>query len=168
MKGKAGSKISGTVTFTETANGVAVTAHLTGIEGSGPRGFHLHETGNCSAADFSSAGGHFNPTGAAHGAPDSPEHHAGDLGNVEVGADGTVHLERVSTMLTVASGPNSVVGRAVILHEKADDLTTQPTGNAGGRVACGVVISGEDGEAEPVAGEEEDGAKSASEPKPVA
>ena len=86
-----------------------------------------------------SAGGHFNPTGAPHAGPMAAMHHAGDLGNIEIGANGKGDLDITSTMLTVAPGPNSVVGRSVIFHEKADDMTTQPTGNAGGRLACGVI-----------------------------
>ncbi len=140
VKGKEGSIVSGKVTFKETAAGVAVVADFTGIPaGQSMRGFHVHEVGDCTPPDFTSAGSHFNPTGAPHGARSAAEHHAGDFGNIEVKADGSAHLELTSTSITVAPGPKSVVGRAVILHEKADDLLTQPTGNAGGRVACGVV-----------------------------
>ena len=140
LKGKDGSTISGKVTFKETAQGVAVVADVAGIPaGASMRGFHVHEVGDCTPPDFTSAGSHFNPTGAPHGARGATEHHAGDFGNIDVKADGTAHLELASTSITVAPGPNSVVGRAVILHEKGDDLLTQPTGNAGGRVACGVV-----------------------------
>ena len=95
--------------------------------------------GDCSSADFKSAGGHFNPTDMPHGAPSDAERHAGDLGNVEVAEDGTAHHEMTSSVLTVSAGAASVVGRGVILHEKADDLVSQPTGAAGGRIACGVI-----------------------------
>jgi Cu-Zn family superoxide dismutase len=139
LQGRAGSDVSGEVTFTEVEGGVQIVAHVSGLTNAGPHGFHLHEVGDCSAEDFTSAGGHFNPTGVPHGAPTDAEHHAGDFGNIEVGEDGTGHLELVSHMLTVSPGPNSVVGKAVILHEQADDLESQPTGAAGGRVACGVV-----------------------------
>lgn len=139
LEGKEGSKISGKVVFKEVEGGVKITAHVDGVEGGGARGFHLHEVGDCTPPDFTTAGSHFNPGGAPHGAPTAAQHHAGDLGNIQIGADGSAHYEITSHGLTVAPGPTSVVGRAVILHEKADDLTTQPTGNAGGRVACGVV-----------------------------
>ncbi len=136
----AGSGITGTVSFQEMAGGVHVEARVEGAP-PGTHGFHLHETGDCSAADFASAGGHFNPEGVAHGAPEAEPHHAGDFGNIEIGADGTGSLSLHSTKLAIAAGPNSVVGRAVILHAQADDLATQPTGNAGGRIACGVVAA---------------------------
>lgn len=103
-------------------------------------GFHIHESGDCTAADFTSAGGHFNPTNAPHGGPDDAEHHAGDLGNIEIGEDGTGTLDLASSMLTLDAGAtNSAVGKAVILHAGQDDLETQPTGDAGARLACGVV-----------------------------
>jgi Cu-Zn family superoxide dismutase len=142
----------GVVFFTQEGSEVVVEAEVEGVE-PGSLGIHLHELGDCSAPDFTSAGGHFNPTGVTHGAPTDPEHHAGDFGNIEIGEDGTGFLELTTTMLTVAEGPNTVVGRAVILHEKADDLTSQPTGAAGGRIACGVVelAAEEPAEAEPQA-----------------
>jgi Cu-Zn family superoxide dismutase len=130
--------ITGMVSFTQTEAGVAIMAHIEGAP-PGPHGLHVHEMGDCSAEDFKSAGGHFNPTGAPHGAPTDTERHAGDLGNMEIGEDGGGHFELDSDLLTVEEGPNSVVGRGVILHEKADDLVSQPTGAAGARLACGVV-----------------------------
>jgi superoxide dismutase, Cu-Zn family len=142
LAGREGSGISGVVTFTEGAGGVTIVADVAGVPNPGPHGFHIHETGDCSAADFTSAGGHFNPGGNQHGAPDAADRHAGDLGNIEVGDDGSGHLELTSDRITVSPGANSVVGRAVILHEKADDLVSQPTGAAGGRIACGVITAG--------------------------
>ena len=133
-----GGTVAGEVTFTETDGGVAIAAHITGAP-AGSLGFHIHEVGDCSSADFTSAGGHFNPADMPHGAPTDMERHAGDLGNVEVAEDGTAHHEATSSMITVAPGPSSIVGLGVILHEKADDLVTQPTGAAGGRIACGVI-----------------------------
>jgi len=135
---KAGTKVGGTVTFTQQGDKVVVEAHLMGVA-AGLHGFHIHEKGDCGDAEFKNAGGHFNPTGVAHGAPTDMAHHAGDFGNIEIGADGHGKHDISSAMLTVAAGPNSVVGRAVIVHEKADDLKTQPTGDAGGRIACGVI-----------------------------
>ena len=123
---------AGEVTFTESGGEVAIVASITGAP-PGSHGFHVHEVGDCSSPDFTSAGGHFNPTDMPHGAPSDMERHAGDLGNVEVAEDGTANHEASSSMLTVAAGPSSVVGRGVILHEDPDDMVTQPTG----AVKCG-------------------------------
>ena len=105
----------------------------------GTHGLHIHEKGDCSAADASSAGPHFNAAGNPHAAPTDKARHNGDLGNIEIGADGKGHLEITSDMLTVKPGANSVVGKSVVFHEKADDLKSQPAGSAGGRFGCGVV-----------------------------
>ena len=131
---------SGSVVFTETAGGVEISAQVMyGAEGhAGLHGIHLHEVGDCSAEDYTSAGGHFNPTTVDHGGPDAEVHHAGDFGNIEIGEDGSGALELTSTMLSF-DGENSVVDRAVILHAAEDDLVSQPTGAAGARDACGVV-----------------------------
>ena len=133
----ANSNVKGQVTFLEETEGIRVTANITGLT-PGQHGFHIHEKGDCSAPDFSSAGGHFNPAKLKHGSPTDPEHHVGDFGNLEANAQGEARFERVFNWLTF-KGTNSIVNKAVIVHEKADDLTTQPTGNAGGRLACGVI-----------------------------
>lgn len=159
LQPRADSEASGSVTFTETADGVLVVADIARIA-SGAHGIHLHELGDCSSDDFKSTGGHFNPTDAPHGAPTDEMRHAGDFGNIEIGEDDAGHLELTTTMLTVTDGPNTVLGRAVILHDGEDDLVSQPTGAAGGRIACGVVVlEGEELEeiAEPVEGSEIDG-----------
>jgi Cu-Zn family superoxide dismutase len=132
-----GSEVSGTVTFTTSGGEVKVVADINGLK-PGKHGFHIHEFGDCSAKDATSAGGHYNPTKHPHAAPDAAERHMGDLGNLEADASGKAHLELTDKMLKL-SGDNSIVGYAVIVHEKADDLKTQPTGDAGGRVACGVI-----------------------------
>ncbi|HEY2615313.1 MAG TPA: superoxide dismutase family protein [Chthoniobacterales bacterium] len=132
-----GSQVTGTITFTKSGDTVQVVADVAGLT-PGKHGFHIHEFGDCSAADASSAGGHFNPTHKQHGAPDAPEHHVGDLGNVEADSGGKAHLELKDNSLQL-TGENSIVGHAVILHTKDDDLKSQPVGNAGGRVACGVI-----------------------------
>jgi Cu-Zn family superoxide dismutase len=131
------SGVSGTVTFTQVADGVRVVAHITGLA-EGTHGFHVHEFGDCSAPDGTSAGGHFNPSGSPHGGPHDAVRHAGDMGNVVAGADGVASLDYVDPRIAF-SGENNILGRGVIVHAGADDLKTQPTGNAGGRVACGVV-----------------------------
>ncbi len=141
LRSTSGSDVTGTVTFTEEEGGVRVFAMISGLK-PGAHGFHIHENGDCSAPDGSSAGGHFNPDGAPHGGPDSPEHHAGDLGNIEADPGGVGHYEQVIPGITLDDGPNSVVGRAIVVHEGADDLTSQPSGNSGPRVACGVIVAG--------------------------
>ena len=133
----AGSTVAGTVTFTAAGDTVKVVADLSGLT-PGKHGFHIHEFGDCSDPKAASAGGHFNPSNHQHGAPDVAERHAGDLGNIEADASGKAHLEASDKAMKLA-GADSIIGHAVIVHEKADDLKTQPTGDAGGRVACGVI-----------------------------
>lgn len=132
-----GSSVAGKVTFTASGDQVQVVADITGLT-PGKHGFHIHEFGDCSSPDGSSAGGHFNPSHKEHGAPDAAERHAGDLGNIEADSSGKAHLEWTDKTMKL-SGADSIVGRGVIVHEKADDLKTQPTGNAGGRLGCGVI-----------------------------
>lgn len=132
-----GNELSGTVTFTVVPEGVLVEADLDGLK-PGKHGFHVHEHGDCSAPDASSAGGHFNPTNSKHGGPDSPERHVGDLGNLEADQDGHAHYSRVDKLIKL-DGPNSIIGKSIIVHADPDDLTSQPAGNAGARIACGKI-----------------------------
>jgi Cu-Zn family superoxide dismutase len=127
----------GEVTFTTEANGVHVVGSFSGLT-YGEHGFHIHEKGDCSAPDASSAGGHFNPTTHPHAARDAATRHVGDLGNLKADPYGLARIDFVDTQISL-SGPDSIIGKAVIIHEKADDFTTQPTGNAGARQACGVI-----------------------------
>lgn len=139
-----GNEVRGTVTFTEEDGGVRVVAAITGLT-PGEHGFHVHENGDCSAPDASSAGGHFAPQNNPHGAPDDPEgeRHVGDLGNIEADDEGGADYERVDDIIDL-DGPNSVVGRAVVVHADADDLESDPSGNSGDRLACGVIeLAGE-------------------------
>ncbi len=134
----AGNKVKGSVTFAEAEDGkVTVTAELEGLNPGQQHAMHVHEFGDCSAADGASAGGHFNPEGHDHGLPTTEKRHAGDFGNVTADAAGKAKFSLVVDNLTVAKW-NGVAGRSVIVHAKADD-GGQPTGNAGGRVACGVI-----------------------------
>ena len=136
---KSDSHVTGKATFSE-ANG-KVTLKLE-IEGADPgtHAVHLHDKGDCTAPDGASAGGHWNPTHEDHGKWASSPFHRGDIGNVEVGADGKGTLTLTTDLWTLGGAPETdVVGRAIIVHAKADDFTTQPTGNAGGRFGCGVV-----------------------------
>ncbi|MBI5610063.1 MAG: superoxide dismutase family protein [Deltaproteobacteria bacterium] len=139
MQPTAGSKVKGTVKFAEGADGkVTVTAELEGLNPGQQHAFHVHEFGDCSAADGSSAGGHYNPGGHDHGLPDkAPKRHAGDLGNLTADKDGKAKLAIVVDNLTVGK-KYAVIGRSVIVHAKTDD-GGQPTGNAGGRIACGLI-----------------------------
>jgi Cu-Zn family superoxide dismutase len=132
-----GSKVHGWVTFTKEGDKVKVAAEIQGLTLS-KHGFHIHEFGDCSSKDGAAAGGHFNPTGKSHGAPTDANRHAGDLGNIEVGQDGKARANFPDSVLQF-DGPGSIIGRGVIVHANPDDLKTQPTGNAGGRLACGVI-----------------------------
>jgi superoxide dismutase, Cu-Zn family len=138
LMAKSGSKLSGTATFTAVKGGVDVKIKVAGAP-PGMIATHVHENGDCSAPDGASAGGHFNPEGHPHGMPPAPERHLGDLGNIDVGADGTGSTEIVVMGANLeAADPDSFLNRAIIVHEKKDD-GGQPTGNAGGRIGCGVI-----------------------------
>src|SRR5204863_8868221 len=113
-------KVSGTVTFTEVADGVQVQAEITGLT-PGNHGFHVHEFGDCSAADLSSAGGHFNPTNKPHAGPDDMARHVGDMGNIEADASGAAKLDYVDHNISLVKDKSSVIGRSVVVHAKADD-----------------------------------------------
>jgi Cu-Zn family superoxide dismutase len=143
LKPTEGNNVTGKVTFISQNGALRVVADIEGLA-PGKHGFHIHEIGDCSAPDASSAGGHFNPGKAPHGAPENPpaQRHAGDLGNLEANADGKAHYEMLDQVLALG-GPNSIVGKSVIVHAQPDDLSTQPVGNAGPRLACGVIQAGE-------------------------
>jgi Cu-Zn family superoxide dismutase len=134
-----GSAVKGFVLFTPRDHGVEIKADISGLT-PGKHGFHIHEFGDCSAPDGGSAGPHFNPEGTPHGAPGAAASHAGDYGNLEADASGHAVLKYVSHRITLDQSATGVLGRSVIVHEKADDMTTQPTGAAGGRIGCGVII----------------------------
>jgi Cu-Zn family superoxide dismutase len=132
-----GNSVHGIVTFEEVDKGVRIIANLTGLK-PGKHGFHIHEFGDISSDDGSSAGGHFNPAGMPHSMPMSEKRHAGDMGNIEADASGNAHLDYVDPVMKL-HGHYSIIGHAVIVHEKEDDFTTQPTGNAGARIGYGVI-----------------------------
>lgn len=133
-----GNQVKGTVTFTKVNGGVRIVADVDGLT-PGKHGFHVHEHGDCSSHDGMSAGGHFNPTNKKHGGPDSAERHAGDFGNLEADGNGYAHYDRVDTIISL-NGEDSIVGKSIVVHADEDDLHTQPTGNSGARVACGLII----------------------------
>ena len=132
-----GNETSGIVKFTQTSEGIKIVADVNGLT-PGKHGFHIHEFGDCSGLDGKSAGGHFNPDNKKHGAPADVERHVGDLGNLVAGDDGKSHYEWIDNRISF-TGSNSIIGRAIIVHAGEDDLTSQPTGNAGARLACGVI-----------------------------
>jgi len=133
----AGSTTAGSVIFARTEQGLRVIAKISNLS-PGPHGFHIHEFGDCRATDASSAGDHFNPGKASHGAPDAETRHVGELGNVVADESGTAKMDAVIAGLQL-EGPDMIIGRSVIVHADADDLRTQPTGRAGARLACGVI-----------------------------
>lgn len=133
-----GNNATGTVSFAQRGDRVHVEANVSGLT-AGAHGFHVHEKGDCSADDATSAGGHFNPTGKPHGNPASGDHHAGDMPMLNADASGNAHLDADLDTATIGGGAADIVGKAVIVHKDADDFKTQPTGNSGARVACGVV-----------------------------
>jgi Cu-Zn family superoxide dismutase len=138
LESKSGSQVTGTATFTKVGDDVQVVADIQGLK-PGKHGFHIHEKGDCSAPDAASAGAHFNPTMKHHGGPDNLDHHSGDLGNIETDASGKTHLDWKGKLSL--SGKDSIIGKSVVVHEKEDDLKTDPSGNSGARVACGAILA---------------------------
>lgn len=137
LQSAAGTDVQGQVLFRETDQGVRLEVVAHGLT-PGRHGFHVHEIGDCSAPDFESAGDHFAPGGHAHGEPGATSH-AGDLGNIEADENGTVETVVMARYVSLEPGQRSIVGKAIVIHAQPDDLVSQPSGNAGGRVACGVI-----------------------------
>ncbi len=133
-----GNGVTGTVGFEQKGDKVVVEARLAGLA-PGAHGFHVHEKGDCSSSDGMSAGGHFNPTSKPHGNPASTEHHVGDMPALVADSAGNATLRAELAPLSVGGGVTDIVDKAVIVHKDADDYTTQPTGNSGARVACGII-----------------------------
>lgn len=136
-----GNSAKGTIRFVQTGeNKVRVSGEVSGLKPSSEHGFHIHEKGDCSSGDGNSAGGHFNPTGSQHGRYGSGPHHGGDLPSLRSDANGVATISVDLTGITLQSGaPNNIVGRGLIVHADPDDFVTQPTGNAGARLACAVI-----------------------------
>lgn len=134
-----GNTAAGTATFRQVGDRVRVHAVVSGLAPGKEHGFHLHEAGDCNSGDGMSAKGHFNPYGKPHAHHSTPERHAGDLPALKADAAGRAELAVELDVLSVASGPASVVGRGLIVHALPDDYRTQPTGNAGARIACAVI-----------------------------
>ncbi|HEU0137965.1 MAG TPA: superoxide dismutase family protein [Flavobacterium sp.] len=138
---KSGSKVSGTAEFAEKGGEVTLTMNMTGLE-PGIHATHIHEKSDCSAPDASSAGGHWNPTFKNHGKWGSANYHRGDIGNFPVNADGVGTVVFSTSEWCIGCGDKSkdIVGKSIIVHTGSDDYVTQPTGDAGGRIACTAII----------------------------
>lgn len=135
-----GNSVTGELTFAAVDGGVAITGQVNGLAPNSEHGFHVHENGDCSAPDATSAGGHFNPAGASHGQVGSGEHHVGDTNNIVADDTGVAMVDTRLEGATLADGaPSDILDLAVIVHADPDDYATQPTGNAGARLACGVI-----------------------------
>lgn len=135
-----GTLVSGRLYLDSTADGVRIHGDIGGLAPGSDHGFHIHQTGDCSAVDASSAGGHFNPDGKPHGRAGHGAHHAGDADNLVADAQGVAHVDALLHGVHLGDGStHDIVGRALIVHAAADDYLSQPSGNAGARVACGVI-----------------------------
>jgi superoxide dismutase, Cu-Zn family len=131
--------LQGAVTFSETPDGVRVRGHITGLPPDSKHGFHIHAGSQCELPDFLSAEGHFNPQNKPHGGRHGAERHAGDLGNISTNNRGEAIIEFTVHGITIGHGDSDIVGRTLVLHDNADDLQSQPTGDAGDRLACGLI-----------------------------
>ncbi len=133
-------KVSGDLTLTAEAGGVHISGTVNGLTPGTQHGFHIHETGDCSAPDFKSAGGHFNPGNKEHGNPTSQMHHAGDMMNLAVSDSGSATIDVTVPGVTLGDGgADDVMNRAIVVHAGPDDYTSQPAGDSGSRIACGVI-----------------------------
>ena len=137
-----GNGVAGQVTFTRTGDTVRVVGEVTGLAPNTEHGFHIHDKGDCSSGDGMSTGGHFNPTATAHGAYAASEHHAGDLVSLKADEYGVAKFSYTTNSVSVGEGVADVIGHGLIVHRDADDFKTQPTGNSGPRLACGVISKG--------------------------
>jgi len=133
-----GSDVRGTVRFAQKEALIEISGRITGLT-PGAHGLHIHEKGNCTAPDASSAGPHFDPDRGRHAGPHDGSRHAGDLGNVEANADGVAEFRIEVPGLSLKPAANSIVGRSLIVHADPDDLATQPSGNSGSRIGCGLI-----------------------------
>ena len=140
IEGRSGSNLSGEATFAQQDGAVQLVVSLSNLD-PGPHAVHIHEVGDCSAPDASSAGKHWNPRGEPHGKRGSESYHLGDIGNVEVGSDGTgsISLTAEDWSLVAGGGDDDPVGKAIVIHAKADDFETQPDGGGGEKIGCGVI-----------------------------
>ena len=142
LKPTKGNKTFGEATFEQVGDKVRVVIFVQGLKPGQEHGLHIHEVGDCSSGDGMSTKGHFNPFGKPHGHHGSAERHAGDLPALKANKAGRANVQIDLDVITVTPGPASIVGRGLIVHADPDDYKTQPTGNAGARIACGVIQAG--------------------------
>lgn len=137
-----GNTVTGSLALAQSAEGVHISGAVQGLKPDAEFGFHVHEKGDCSAPDGSSAGGHFNPTQAQHGNPTSTAHHAGDMVNIRSNVEGAAQVDTTVAGTTLHGDPTTdLMGKAIVVHESPDDYATQPSGNSGKRIACGVIAA---------------------------
>jgi Cu-Zn family superoxide dismutase len=139
LDSRSGSNVKGTVNFVWQDHDVLVTGNFSGLKPNSEHGFHVHEKGDCSAPDATSAGGHFNPDTKVHGMPGSGANHAGDMPNIKADASGNATYSAKLSGFAVNTGSNGIVGRSVVVHRDPDDYKSQPAGNSGPRIACGLI-----------------------------
>src|SRR5262245_2649105 len=137
-----GNTATGSATFIQRGGKVLVEVKVSGLTPGTEHGFHIHEKGDCSSDDGTSAGGHFNPLGKPHAHYSTPDRHAGDMPALRADASGNAGVAVELDVITVTDGPTGIVGRGLIVHAQPDDYKTQPTGNSGARLACGVIQKG--------------------------
>lgn len=142
LESRSGSSVTGSIRVTEAGGGLRLVGEVRGLRPGGEHGFHIHDKGDCSAPDASSAGGHFNPAGTPHGRAGAGAHHAGDLPNLKADGSGVAKVDLQVPGVTLQAGAaQSAAGRSLVVHRDPDDYTTQPAGNSGPRVACGVIAA---------------------------
>jgi Cu-Zn family superoxide dismutase len=138
LQPKSGSTIQGSVNFSQNGSQVLVTGAFSGLKPNTAQGIHIHEKGDCSAMDATSAGGHYNPTNMQHGSTSAMAHHAGDMPNIMSDANGEASYKATLKDFTLV-GDQSIIGRSVVVHRDPDDYKTQPAGNSGPRIGCGLI-----------------------------
>lgn len=139
-----GSSVYGAVTFVRSGGIALMQVNMTGFKPNSTHGLHIHESGDCTARDGSTAGGHFNPTSAQHGGPNDAARHSGDLGNITADSKGEIYAAFEVGEVAFGTGQDSIIGRGLIVHADKDDLKSQPAGNSGARAACGMITRNPD------------------------
>jgi superoxide dismutase, Cu-Zn family len=139
LDSRSGSNTKGTVNFVWQGHDVLATGNFSGLKPNAEHGFHVHEKGDCSSSDATSAGGHFNPDTKSHGMPGSGSSHAGDMPNIKSDANGNAVYSAKLSGFAVNNGPTGILGRSVVVHRDPDDYKSQPAGNSGPRIACGLI-----------------------------
>jgi superoxide dismutase, Cu-Zn family len=139
MQSKSGSQVAGLVRIRQAGKSLELEGRISGLKPNQEHGFHIHEKGDCSSPDGMSAGGHFNPDNAAHAHHSNSAHHAGDLANLKADASGVATFRMTLPSLSVSEGKLAIIGKSLIVHLNPDDYTSQPAGNSGPRIGCGLI-----------------------------